>query len=151
MIKINLLPPEKRKKLKKVAPAKKKAVAAPAMPKIKLQLKTDLLAVFPIAAAIIAMVLIGGSYYLLGHKEKSLTDRRKSMQVELNRLNQDLLDRVNGRRRVYLTGTMLGGKFTIRICVLSFRTHMDRMAMGLEDIRESVGQLVGTVKDGERR
>ena len=88
MIKINLLPPEKRKKLKKVAPAKKKA-AVPALPKIKL--KFDPLVVFPVAALIIAVVLIGGSFFWLGYKEKNLKERRDTLQIELNRLNQVIL------------------------------------------------------------
>jgi aromatic-L-amino-acid decarboxylase len=56
----------------------------------------------------------------------------------LNRVNRNLLSRINSRQRVHLTGTMLGDRFAIRICVLSFRTHLDRMEMGLEDIRQSV-------------
>ncbi len=77
----------------------------------------------------------------------------------LNRLNRNLMDRINARKRVYLTGTMLPsadssaaalaeaeaspkeGRFAIRICVLSFRTHFDRMRQGLEDIRKSVESL----------
>ncbi|HEX3131600.1 MAG TPA: aminotransferase class I/II-fold pyridoxal phosphate-dependent enzyme [Thermoanaerobaculia bacterium] len=57
---------------------------------------------------------------------------------ELNRLNRGLMKRINDRRRVLLTGTLLRGQFVIRICVLSFRTHRDRMEMCLEDIREAV-------------
>ena len=53
---------------------------------------------------------------------------------ELNRLNQRLMERVNDRQRVFLTGTMLGDRFALRICVLSFRTHRDRMEEGLEDL-----------------
>ena len=64
-------------------------------------------------------------------------------EKQLNELNRDLMSRVNDRKRVYLTGTMLkaseasttAGRFAIRICVLSFRTHRDRMEQGLEDIR----------------
>lgn len=56
----------------------------------------------------------------------------------LNRLNLDFLDRINEPGRVLLTGTTLGGKFTLRICVLSFRTHMDRMEAALDDIRAAV-------------
>jgi aromatic-L-amino-acid decarboxylase len=56
----------------------------------------------------------------------------------LNRLNQELLRRVNARKRVYLSGTLLRGRFVIRICVLSFRTHFDRMQMCLDDIRTAV-------------
>ena len=56
----------------------------------------------------------------------------------LNELNRNLMAQVNASKRVYLTGTMLGDRFAIRICVLSFRTHADRMEMGLEDIRHAV-------------
>jgi aromatic-L-amino-acid decarboxylase len=59
----------------------------------------------------------------------------------LNRLNRDLLDRINRKKRIYLTGTMLGDRFAIRICVLSFRTHAGRVAEGLHDIRQAVGEV----------
>jgi aromatic-L-amino-acid decarboxylase len=59
----------------------------------------------------------------------------------LNDLNRDLIARVNALKRVYLTGTMLGDRFAVRICVLSFRTHRDRMEQCLEDIREAVASL----------
>jgi aromatic-L-amino-acid decarboxylase len=53
----------------------------------------------------------------------------------LDALNRRFLDRINAPRRVYLTGTMADGRFVVRICVLSVRTHQDRMAAALEDIR----------------
>ena len=56
----------------------------------------------------------------------------------VNALNRALLGRINKRKRVYLTGTVLDGRFAIRICVLSFRTHLDRMQEGMEDIRAAV-------------
>ena len=59
----------------------------------------------------------------------------------LNDLNRDFMARVNAQKRVYLTGTMLGDRFAVRICVLSFRTHMDRMRQALEDIRYAVGAV----------
>jgi aromatic-L-amino-acid decarboxylase len=58
----------------------------------------------------------------------------------LDRLNRELLERVNSKRRVFLTGTTLDGRFAIRICVLSFRTHRDRMDEGLADIRAAVAE-----------
>jgi aromatic-L-amino-acid decarboxylase len=58
-------------------------------------------------------------------------------QDGLNRLNQEFLDRINAPRRVYLTPTTLNGLLTLRICVLSFRTHLDRMEIALEDIQEA--------------
>jgi aromatic-L-amino-acid decarboxylase len=64
-------------------------------------------------------------------------------ESELNALNQRFLDRVNVRQRVYLTATRLRGKFAPRICVLSFRTHRDRMEMALEDIAAAQKEVLG--------
>ncbi len=62
---------------------------------------------------------------------------------ELNRLNQKLLERINARQRVFLTATTLGGRFALRICVLSFRTHRDRMEEGLEDLEAARREVLG--------
>jgi aromatic-L-amino-acid decarboxylase len=51
-----------------------------------------------------------------------------------NAFNRSFLAAVNDRKRVYLTGTMLGGRFALRICVLTYRTHLDRMRECLEDV-----------------
>ncbi len=56
-------------------------------------------------------------------------------------LDRALMDRVNARKRVFLSGTLLRGRFAIRICVLSFRTHRDRMEEGLEDIRAAAAEV----------
>jgi aromatic-L-amino-acid/L-tryptophan decarboxylase len=61
----------------------------------------------------------------------------------VNDLNRRFLDAINTRKRVYLTGTMLGSRFALRICVLSFRTHADRMREGLEDIRAAAREIPG--------
>lgn len=45
-----------------------------------------------------------------------------------------LLSRINGTRRVYLSSTRLGGYHTIRLCVLSFRTHKSHVDELLEII-----------------
>ncbi len=68
--------------------------------------------------------------------------RRPGLDTEaLNRLNRSLLERINRRQHVHLTGTMLGDRFALRICVVSFRTHMDRMEQCLADIRAAVRDL----------
>lgn len=72
-------------------------------------------------------------------------------EARLNDLNRDLMNRINGKKRVYMTGTMLQSsdasakpdRFAIRICVLSFRTHGDRMELALEDIRSAVRETAG--------
>lgn len=57
---------------------------------------------------------------------------------QLNALNRDLLARINAKRRVMLTPTTLGGRFVIRLCIVSHRTHRDRVEMAIDDIRAAV-------------
>ena len=63
-------------------------------------------------------------------------------EAALNDLNRRVMEAVNARRRVYITNTVARGRFLIRICVLSFRTHRDRMEMALEDIRAAVAETI---------
>ncbi len=55
--------------------------------------------------------------------------------------NERLLVAINRRARVYLTPTLLDGRFVLRICVLSFRTHRDRVDLGLADIHAAIAEL----------
>ena len=61
----------------------------------------------------------------------------------IDALNRDLMARVNARQNVYMTGTLVDGRFAIRICVLSFRTHQDRMEQCLHDVRAAVAEVLG--------
>ena len=56
--------------------------------------------------------------------------------------NREFLQRINAKKRVMLTPTIINGEFIIRICVVSFRTHLERMQMCMEDIREAARSLV---------
>ena len=69
----------------------------------------------------------------------------------LNLLNQELLQQINARKRVYLSSTFLNGHFVLRICVLSFRTHLDRVQMCLEDIRAAVNSPLPIRKSVSRQ
>lgn len=64
-------------------------------------------------------------------------------EKDLDGLNQRFLDRINARQRVFLTGTRLRGRFALRICVLSFRTHQDRMDQAMEDIELARKEMLG--------
>jgi aromatic-L-amino-acid decarboxylase len=56
-----------------------------------------------------------------------------------NNSTRALLERITARKRVMLTPTTLpDGRFVIRICIVSHRTHRDRVEMMLEDIRASL-------------
>jgi aromatic-L-amino-acid decarboxylase len=70
-------------------------------------------------------------------------------EAELDDLNRRFIERVNARQRVFLTGTRLRGRFALRICVLSFRTHRDRMEQALEDLEAAREEILGTVVKGE--
>ena len=55
-----------------------------------------------------------------------------------NARNAAFLHAINDRKRVFLSSTLLPGRdgdvFTLRVCILSFRTHASRIAQALEDI-----------------
>jgi len=52
-----------------------------------------------------------------------------------------LQKKVNESRRVFLSGTKFGGRHVIRICVLSFRTHRDRIDEALAIIADAARDL----------
>jgi len=68
---------------------------------------------------------------------------REGPGADGNRLGAELLRRVNARRRVFLSSTTIGGRFVLRICVLSFRTHHDRVEQAVEAIRQEAAALAG--------
>jgi aromatic-L-amino-acid decarboxylase len=60
---------------------------------------------------------------------------------ELNVLNEQILAAINRRKRVMVTPTVIAGRYVIRICVVSFRTHADRMSIAIEDIRAAIEEV----------
>jgi aromatic-L-amino-acid decarboxylase len=46
---------------------------------------------------------------------------------DADRFGEEVLQRVNARRRVFLSSTRLDGRYVLRICTVSFRTHADRV------------------------
>jgi len=64
-------------------------------------------------------------------------------ESDLDALNRRFMERANARQRVFLTGTRLRGRFALRICVLSFRTHRDRMEAALEDLEAAREEVLG--------
>jgi aromatic-L-amino-acid decarboxylase len=55
---------------------------------------------------------------------------------------QSLRDRINASGQVFCSGTHLDGRYYIRLCVLSFRTHAEHVRTALEVIHAAAG-LVG--------
>ena len=54
---------------------------------------------------------------------------------EANRLNQDIVDALRRDGRIFLSSTMLEGRFTLRLAVLAFRTHLRTIDLALELLR----------------
>lgn len=59
----------------------------------------------------------------------------------LDQLNRDVMARINRRGNVHLSGTTLDGRFTIRISLLSFRTHRRHVDRCLDDLEGALGDL----------
>ena len=55
--------------------------------------------------------------------------------------NAELLRRVVARKRVFLSSTRLEGRYCLRLCVLSFRTHRERVEEALEALVEEARAL----------
>ena len=60
---------------------------------------------------------------------------------EADALTQALLERINASKRVFLSSTLLAGRFWIRPCILSHRTHRDRVEEAIEIVAKAVAEL----------
>lgn len=67
---------------------------------------------------------------------------RDRSEEALDALNHRLLEEITRRQRVLLSPTRLDGRFALRIALLSFRTHGDRLREGLDDVREAALALL---------
>jgi aromatic-L-amino-acid decarboxylase len=67
--------------------------------------------------------------------------RYRPSRGDVNDFNRRLIQRVNDKRRVFLTSTLLEGAFVLRICVLSFRTHGRHVQAAVEDIVAAAAEL----------
>jgi aromatic-L-amino-acid decarboxylase len=59
----------------------------------------------------------------------------------LDRLNEELLQRVNARGRAFLSATTLPCGFVLRMCILSFRTHAEQVDAAVEDVAAAAREL----------
>ena len=62
---------------------------------------------------------------------------------QTNQFNQDLVDAVRRDGRIFLSSTMLDGRFTLRMVALSFRTHRETIDLTLKILREQAAALGG--------
>ena len=59
-----------------------------------------------------------------------------------NNATRALMERVNARGRVMITGAQVGDRYLGRVCVLSFRTRKDHMQACIEDIAAETEHLL---------
>jgi aromatic-L-amino-acid decarboxylase len=60
---------------------------------------------------------------------------------DANLFNEELLNLIRTDGRVFLSSTLLNSKFVIRFACLSFRTHLDRVDLLLQLLRDKIGVL----------
>lgn len=63
-----------------------------------------------------------------------------------DRASEALLDRINADGRVRLSATTIGGRVTLRLCIVVHRAHADRVAEAIEIIRGAVRQAIATTR-----
>jgi aromatic-L-amino-acid decarboxylase len=67
--------------------------------------------------------------------------RYRPERGDAEEFNRRLLERINASRRVFLSSTMIEGRFVIRACIVSFRTHRDRIEEAAAIIKRAAAEL----------
>ena len=65
----------------------------------------------------------------------------RSPRGDSNAFSAEVLKLVNARKKVFLSSTAIDGRYLIRICVVSFRTHQDRVQDAVEALIEEARTL----------
>jgi len=68
-------------------------------------------------------------------------DQRQRVEAEINRLNEQIMYRVQRGGEAYLSNAMLRGKFALRACVINFRTTRADIDLTLQAVREVAQQI----------
>jgi aromatic-L-amino-acid decarboxylase len=61
-------------------------------------------------------------------------DGSRAAAERADEASRRLLERINGHRRIVLSSTVVDGRYTLRVCVVSHRTHHDRITEALKII-----------------
>jgi aromatic-L-amino-acid decarboxylase len=62
---------------------------------------------------------------------------------QVNEINQKIVDAIRRDGRIFLTSTLLDGRFTLRMAALSFRTHRKTIDLALRILREQAAAFGG--------
>jgi aromatic-L-amino-acid decarboxylase len=69
--------------------------------------------------------------------------RYRPASGDIDAFNMRLLEKINASKRIFLSSTRLDGAFWLRVCIVSHRTHEDRITEAIEIIREAARALDG--------
>lgn len=58
-------------------------------------------------------------------------------------VNEELLDRINASQRVFLSSTTIHDRYAIRACIVSHRTHRDRIDECIEIVARATAEVAG--------
>ena len=72
-----------------------------------------------------------------------VTFRYLPREGDANLFNKRLLEAVHEDGKVFITSTMIEGKFTLRLAVLNFRTHRETIDYLLEFLRRASASIAG--------
>ncbi|MFC8539104.1 pyridoxal phosphate-dependent decarboxylase family protein [Streptomyces sp. NPDC057249] len=61
-------------------------------------------------------------------------DSSRAAAERADEASRRLLERINSHQRIVLSSTVIDGRYTLRVCVVSHRTHHDRIAEALDII-----------------
>ena len=63
--------------------------------------------------------------------------------VDDDEMQQEFLQRINASKRVFLSSTMIDGRYLLRVCIVSHRTHKDRIDECIEIVGRAAAELAG--------
>jgi glutamate/tyrosine decarboxylase-like PLP-dependent enzyme len=72
-----------------------------------------------------------------------VTFRFRPDSGDVNAFNRRLLQAVHNDGKVFITSTLVGGQFTLRLAVLNFRTHREAIDYLLDLLQASASELAG--------
>lgn len=78
---------------------------------------------------------------IVAEPELSIVAFRACSGENEDEFNQRWLEAVNERGRVLISGTWLRGRYVLRLAVLNFRTHRERVEMAIEDLDNTLREL----------
>ena len=72
-----------------------------------------------------------------------VTYRLRSDDGDANKASKALVEAIHKDGRVFMTSTTIDGRFTIRMAILTYSTHLEEVDLALQAIRECSAEILG--------